>query len=93
MLTLSVFRAPLCAARRAASSAMRAKIPCGATQRIVAGQPPVNRLEDRQSKGPEVSTGTWRNVETGRVISQRLPSYADLHILRPNSSWAYKDKC
>ncbi len=32
--------------------------------------------------------GNWRNVERGRVDSQRLLSYADLRILGPNSSWA-----
>ena len=47
---------------------------------------PVNGGQDRESKGPQVSTGNWRNVETGRLASQRLPSYAGLRILWPNSS-------
>jgi len=70
----------------AASSARCAKIRCRATQRLVAGQRPANGAQDRESKGPEVSPGNWRNVETGRGASQRLPSYADLRILWPNSS-------
>jgi len=52
----------------------------------LARQRPVNGAQDRESKGPEVGTGNWPNVETGRVGSQRLPLHADLRILWPNSS-------
>ena len=69
----------------AASSARCAKIRCRATPRILARQHPVHGAQDRESKGPEVSKETWRNVETGCVASQRLPSYADPRILWPNS--------
>jgi hypothetical protein len=50
------------------------------------GSRSLNGAQDRQSKGPEASTRNWRTVETGREASQRLPSYADLPILWPNSS-------
>jgi hypothetical protein len=70
----------------AASSAMCAKIRGRAAPRISARQRSVIAAQDRGAKGPKVSRANRRNVEAGRVGSQRLPLYADLRILWPNSS-------
>jgi len=70
----------------AASSGTCSKICCSATQRILVRHSPLNGAQDRESKGPEVSIGNWRNLAGGRVASPRVPSYADLRILWPNSS-------
>ena len=62
---------------------MCAKIRSGPAPRLLARQRSVNPVQRRGVKAPEVSTGNWRNVERGRVDSQRLLSYADLRILGP----------
>jgi hypothetical protein len=70
----------------AASAGNRAEIRCVAPLRILAPRRPAKRPQLRASKGLEIRTGQVGHVGIGRADSPRLPSYADLRILWPNSS-------
>jgi hypothetical protein len=68
-----------------AASVICANIRCRATEHILARERPINGSHGGEPKGPELSTGNWRNVDTDRVASPRLPVIRR-PVTWPNSS-------